>query len=38
MIVYHGTTLEIRKPDIRHSKSHMDFGTGFYTTSFQILG
>ena len=36
MIVYHGTTLEIRKPDIRHSKSHMDFGTGFYTTSFQI--
>ena len=35
MIVYHGTTLEIRKPDIRHSKSHMDFGMGFYTTSFQ---
>ena len=35
MIVYHGTTLEIRKPDIRHSKSHMDFGAGFYTTSFQ---
>lgn len=34
MIVYHGTTLEIRKPDIKHSKAHLDFGVGFYTTSF----
>ena len=34
MIVYHGTTLEIRKPDIKHSKEHLDFGVGFYTTSF----
>lgn len=34
MIVYHGTTLEIKKPDINHSKTHLDFGAGFYTTSF----
>jgi hypothetical protein len=35
MIVYHGTTMEIQKPDIKHSKAHLDFGVGFYTTSFQ---
>jgi hypothetical protein len=35
MIVYHGTTLEIRHPDITHSKAHLDFGSGFYTTSFR---
>ena len=34
MIVYHGTTMEIRKPDITHSKRHLDFGVGFYVTSF----
>ena len=34
MIVYHGTTMEIQKPDIKHSKAHLDFGVGFYTTSF----
>lgn len=34
MIVYHGTTLEIQKPDIKHSKTHLDFGVGFYTTTF----
>jgi hypothetical protein len=34
MIVYHGTTMEIQKPDIRHSKAHLDFGVGFYTTTF----
>ena len=35
MIVYHGTTMEIKKPDIKYSKAHLDFGVGFYTTSFQ---
>ena len=24
MIVYHGTTMEIQKPDIKHSKAHLD--------------
>lgn len=34
MIVYHGSVLEIQKPDIKHSKAHLDFGVGFYTTTF----
>lgn len=34
MIVYHGSVLEVRKPDIYHSKAHLDFGVGFYTTTF----
>ncbi len=34
MIVYHGTTMVIQHPDIKHSKAHLDFGVGFYTTSF----
>ena len=34
MIVYHGTTEIIEKPDITHSKRYLDFGKGFYLTSF----
>ena len=34
MRVYHGTILEIEKPDIRFSKKNLDFGVGFYTTTF----
>lgn len=33
MIVYHGSTVEIQKPEIVYSKKNLDFGTGFYTTS-----
>ena len=29
MIVYHGSYLEIKKPDLRHSRSNVDFGRGF---------
>lgn len=32
MIVYHGSHLEVAKPDIMHSRSNLDFGQGFYTT------
>jgi hypothetical protein len=32
MIVYHGSDIEIRKPDIFHSRNNVDFGKGFYTT------
>lgn len=35
MIVYHGSTLEIPKPDNQHSQNYLDFGRGFYVTSFQ---
>ena len=35
MIVFHGSTLEIRHPDAVHSKRFLDFGPGFYVTSFR---
>ena len=34
MTVYHGGILEIRNPDVTHSKKYLDFGKGFYVTSF----
>mgnify|MGYP002627427955 CR=1 FL=1 len=33
MIVYHGSTEIIEKPDINHSYRPLDFGAGFYVTS-----
>ena len=35
MIVYHGSTEIIKKPDVIHSKKYLDFGMGFYITSFE---
>jgi len=35
MIVYHGSYLEIPKPDLKHSRANVDFGIGFYTTPFR---
>ena len=32
MILYHGSFLEIAKPDLLHSRSNVDFGRGFYVT------
>lgn len=32
MIVYHGSYMEIVKPDISYSRNNVDFGKGFYTT------
>lgn len=32
MILYHGSYLEIAKPDLLHSRANVDFGKGFYTT------
>lgn len=32
MILYHGSYIEISKPDIAHSRKNVDFGIGFYTT------
>jgi hypothetical protein len=32
MIIYHTSTLQIERPDILHSRQHLDFGAGFYTT------
>lgn len=35
MIVYHGSTDIIEKPDVLHSKKYLDFGQGFYLTTFE---
>ena len=32
MILYHGSYVEIEKPDLKHSRDYVDFGRGFYTT------
>ena len=32
MILYHGSYIEIEKPDLKHSRDNVDFGRGFYTT------
>ena len=36
MILYHGSDAIVEKPDILHSKEHLDFGMGFYTTTVQM--
>lgn len=33
MILFHGSNREIIKPSLEFSRSSLDFGTGFYTTS-----
>jgi len=35
MILYHGSSEIIEKPDIKFSKKYLDFGRGFYLTSFE---
>lgn len=35
MIVYHGTTEQIEQPDVKYSKKYLDFGRGFYLTTFE---
>lgn len=35
MKVYHGSTTVIEHPDINHSKRNLDFGPGFYLTTFR---
>ncbi len=35
MIVYHGSTEIIKTPQIGFSKKYLDFGEGFYVTTFQ---
>ena len=32
MILYHGSFLEIAKPDLVHFRLSVDFGRGFYVT------
>ena len=32
MILFHGSKIEVKNPDIYHSRRKVDFGKGFYTT------
>jgi hypothetical protein len=36
MIIYHGSSIAIEKPEIRASGFNKDFGQGFYCTGLQI--
>lgn len=35
MLVYHGSTIVIEKPDINYGRFNLDFGKGFYATTLQ---
>lgn len=35
MILYHGSTQIIQKPDVSFAKQNLDFGPGFYLTSYE---
>ena len=35
MILYHGTNQEIKKPNVGFSKKYLDFGKGFYLTTYK---
>ena len=35
MTIYHGSTVLVEKPEIRRSERMLDFGAGFYTTSYK---
>jgi hypothetical protein len=35
MILFHGSNVEVCTPDTIHSRSNLDFGRGFYTTSIR---
>ena len=34
MILYHGSTVIVKAPEIRKADYFLDFGTGFYTTTY----
>ena len=34
MILYHASPVIVDRPDVRHSRRDVDFGPGFYMTSF----
>ena len=33
MILYHGSNIEVREPQLLKTQRNLDFGKGFYTTS-----
>ena len=37
MRFYHTSNVIVSKPDVIHSRKHLDFGMGFYLTSLEKL-
>ena len=37
MILYHGSFLEVARPDLVHFRPNVDFGRGFYAVSYTHL-
>ena len=35
MIVYHGSYIEIKNPNLNNGRYNLDFGNGFYVTTMQ---
>lgn len=35
MTVFHGSNMEICTPEVSFSKNYLDFGRGFYVTTYQ---
>lgn len=35
MTVFHGSNKEIQAPDVSFPKNYLDFGKGFYVTTYQ---
>jgi hypothetical protein len=35
MLVYHGSNIEVQEPNIIYSNKFLDFGQGFYTTTYK---
>ena len=38
MTLYHGSYMEVRTPDLNHSRKSVDFGSGFYTATISRQG
>ena len=36
MLLYHGSTMAVRKPTVSRGRANTDFGKGFYTTKTAI--
>lgn len=35
MLVYHGSTQKVKKPNVKYTKRNLDFGRGFYITKIK---
>lgn len=35
MLLYHASYMDVKSPDIKHSRDNLDFGKGFYLTSYR---